>query len=71
MNEIEKIQKYIQETDVTYQLGTPYQLKMGELCALHSMGDGLEAICLAFEYGLAKGERSARAAQRQRKRTTA
>ena len=65
MNELEKIQKYIRKTGVTYPLTSPYHLNLMELSALRHMGDASKAICLAFEYGRAKGERSARAAQRK------
>lgn len=65
MNEIEKIQKYIDLTGVNYAGGSPYQMNLGELFALCRMDDIGDAICLAFEYGRAKGERSARAAQRK------
>ena len=65
MNEIEKIQKYIDLTGVKYASSSPYQMNLAELFALRRMDDIGEAICLAFEYGRAKGERSARAAQRK------
>ena len=65
MNEIEKIQRYIQLTGVEYRLGSPYQMNLGELFVLSEMDDKGAAICLAFNYGRAKGERSARAARRR------
>lgn len=65
MDEIEKIQRYIKNTGVQYKLTTPYQMNLGEMLALCHMDNRLEAICQAFEYGRAKGARSARAAQKR------
>ncbi len=65
MNEIEKIQRYIQLTGVEYGAGSPYYMNTLELFALYKMDDKGAALCLAFDYGRAKGERSARAAQRK------
>jgi len=65
MNEIEKNQRYIQLTGVEYRQGSPYQMNLGKLFALYKMDDKGATICLAFDYGRAKGERSARAAQRK------
>lgn len=41
-------------------------MNLEELFALRGMDDFGSAICLAFDYGRAKGERSARAAQRKK-----
>lgn len=67
METIEKIQGYIKHTGVKYRDATPYQMNLGELFALaHLAGEDVTgAICLAFDYGRAKGERSARAAKKQ------
>lgn len=65
MDTIEKIQGYIRRTGVEYPLATPYQLTLMEVFALRHMDDISAAICLAFEYGRAKGERSARATLRK------
>lgn len=70
MDTIEKIQGYIKRTGVKYKDATPYQMNMGEPFALaHLAGEDVTAaICLAFDYGRAKGERSARAEQKRRAR---
>lgn len=67
MDTIEKIQRYIERTGVKYQTGTPYQMNLGEMFALAHLSreDVTGAICLAFDYGRAKGERSARATTKQ------
>lgn len=68
MSEIEKIKRYIKRTGIQYSLTTPYQMDLQELFALRALAENTlsDAICLAFEYGRAKGERSARAAQRRK-----
>lgn len=67
MTEIEKIRRYIDRTGKKYPNGTPYQMNIGEMLALAHLTreDAAGAICLAFDYGKAKGERSARAAQKR------
>ena len=64
---IARIQRYIERTGVNYPDGSPYQLCIPDLCVLLNLAekDSAYAIILAFEYGRAKGERSARAAQKQ------
>jgi len=64
MDTIEKIKRYIERTGVKYSLAAPYQMNLGEMFALAHLSreDVIGAICLAFDYGRAKGERSARAA---------
>ncbi len=61
---IEKIRAYIRRTGIKYDFSTPYQMSLSETLELARMSkeDASGAICLAFEYGRAKGERSARAA---------
>lgn len=68
MNNIEKIRTYIRCTGVKYSESTPYQMKTSDLFALIHMAenDTSGAICLAFEYGRAKGERSAKTVQKRR-----
>lgn len=70
MNSIEKIRAYIKRTGVKYDFSTPYQMSLNEAFELAHMSqeNATGAICLAFEYGRAKGERSARAAQKGRKK---
>lgn len=61
MTKIEKIQRYIDRTGGNFPDGTPYQMNIDELFALIHMADGdvAGAICLAFNYGRAKGFRAA------------
>ncbi len=65
---IEKIQGYIKRTNVKYNTSSPYQMNLEEIIELANLAgeDVTGAICLAFDYGRAKGERSARAAQKRR-----
>lgn len=62
MSEIEKLQRYINRTDGAFPPGTPYQMNINELFALTHMADEdvTGAICLAFDYGRAKGYRAAK-----------
>lgn len=71
MTQIEKIQKikrYITRTSSKFQQGTPYQMNLGELFTLAHMTakDTVGAICLAFDYGRAKGYRAAEQATKKR-----
>lgn len=61
MTGIEKMRRYIDRTAVEYPLGTPYQLRLNEVFALSRLANScsVDAICFAFEYGRAKGERHA------------
>lgn len=61
MNYIEKMRRYIELTGVEYSTADPHQMTVGDLTALHDMSrtDLYGALCLAFEYGRAKGERCA------------
>lgn len=67
MSEIEKIKRYIKRTGVQYEITSPYHIDLQELVALRRMAENAlaDAIYLAFEYGRAKGERSARATQKR------
>lgn len=62
MSEIEKIQRYV-ERSKKFPEGTPYQMNLLEAFSLTNMSRevGMDAICLAFEYGRAKGYRAAKA----------
>lgn len=66
-DKIKRIRGYINRTGVEYSPASPYQLDLAEVSALAHMAttDAAGAIRLAFEYGRAKGERSAKAAQRK------
>lgn len=67
MSEIEGIQRYIDRTGGPFHRGTPYQMLMKEMFALSHMSgeDPSRAICLAFDYGRAKGYRAAKAEGRK------
>lgn len=62
MTEIEKMKRYIDRTK-KFPEGTPYQMNLLEIFTLNDMGknDPYEMICLAFNYGRAKGYRAAKA----------
>lgn len=62
MTKIEKMRRYIERTGVKYSLASPYNMTFGEMLELRHMEDIGVALGLAFDYGRAKGERSARAA---------
>lgn len=60
MTEIEKIQSYIaQPTSGKFPLDTRYQMGFLEARALSCMNP-MDAVCLAFDYGRAKGYRAAK-----------
>ena len=63
---IEKIRRYIERTGVEYEMSTPYQMRLNEVFALCNMQDVYQAVILVFDYGRAKGERSARAVQKRK-----
>lgn len=61
MNEIEKMKRYIERTKMgnamTYQMSIPEMLNLA-----HSAAEvPTEIVCLAFNYGRAKGYRAAKA----------
>lgn len=60
MSEIEKVQRYIANPKSgKFPGGTPYQMCMLEALELSHM-DPIDAVCLAFNYGRAKGYRAAK-----------
>lgn len=63
MSEIEKIQRYIERTSMKNGKGKAYQMNLQEMFGLAHMteDDCLAAICMAFDYGKAKGYRAAKA----------
>ena len=66
MSEIEKMQEYINKRESgSFPQGTRYQMNLGELLSLSHMSP-TDAVCLAFEYGRAKGYRAAKAEGRAR-----
>ena len=66
MSEIEKIQRYIKRNK-KFPMGTPYQMNLLEMFSLADMSaeSPADAICLAFDYGRAKGYRAAKAEQKK------
>lgn len=62
MSKIEKMQRYIELTGVKYDDSLAYDLWMNDAQELAAFAkkDCLSAICIAFDYGRAKGERHAR-----------
>lgn len=68
MTEMEKMRRYIERTGVKYSLASPYNMTLEEMWELRRMEDIGVAFSLAFDYGRAKGERSARAEQKRRAR---
>ena len=63
---LEKMRRYIELTGVTYSDSTPYQMNIAEMMDLRALVEEapMDALCLAFTYGRAKGERHARAERR-------
>lgn len=68
MNEIEKINRYIARTNMKLAITSPYHMNLKELFGLSDIAgeDAGRAICMAFEYGRAKGYRAAKAEGRAR-----
>lgn len=60
MTDVEKIRRYIERTGVKFPAA--YQMSVAEMLELRRMADTapIDALCLAFEYGQAKGARAAR-----------
>lgn len=63
MSEIEKMQRYIANTRITNGTKERYTICLSELDGIHQMAkkDPFRALCLAFNYGQAKGYRLANA----------
>ena len=61
MNELEKIQKYIDETKIRERDRKAFDLLTSEWIAIVKKGDICDAVALAFDYGRAKGYRAGRA----------
>ena len=59
---LEKMRRYIELTRVTYSDSTPYQMNIAEMLELRALVEKtpMDALCLAFEYGRAKGVRAAK-----------
>ena len=60
MNELEKIQRYIDETKIRERDREAYDLLASEWIAIVKKGNICDAVALAFDYGRAKGYRAGR-----------
>lgn len=58
MTDIERIERYISKTG---KPGDQYDLRANEMLIINNYGCTIDNICLAFNYGRAKGLRAARA----------
>lgn len=60
MSNLEKMEKYIENTPMKHK--DLYSLRLGEIMALYDAGNKelLRMVCLAFDYGMAKGYRMAK-----------
>lgn len=67
MNEIARMERYIENTKLNinnrYFMSTPEAIALAE--SIRATGDILDAIVLAFEYGMAKGCRATKAQVRR------
>ena len=65
---IQKIQRYIERTNVKPGVQNKYQMVLSEIIALKEQADEsiIDTICLAFDYGRAKGYRAAKAEKEAR-----
>ena len=63
MSKIEKMEKYIEKTNLTPEAINRYCMHWAEMDALYNKmrQDTFGALCLAFDYGQAKGYRAAKA----------
>lgn len=62
MSELEKMERYISRTRIDPKARDIYTMRMSEIAALHDHPgfDLCETICMAFDYGMAKGYRMAK-----------
>lgn len=60
MSNLEKMEKYIENTPMKHK--NLYSLRLGEIMALYDAGNKelFRVVCLAFDYGMAKGYRMAK-----------
>ena len=63
MSDVEKIQQYIDRSQISIAIRNRYQLLGHEIFTLGELGlvDSCKAASLAYSYGFAKGYRAARA----------
>ena len=61
MSELEKIERNISLTKPKMKRRDLYNMRLGEICSLRDASDinCFDAICTAFDYGMAKGYRAA------------
>lgn len=59
MNEIDRMQKYIDATEI--KNSSRYDISVSNINAIYEMaqGDFFKALCLIFQYGRARGYRAA------------
>lgn len=63
MSEIlQRIERYIKETEIPRNEKTRYDLKTKELFEIRAVESPIESTVLAFEYGMAKGYRAGKQA---------
>lgn len=66
MSEIEKMKRYIKQTNMPHSAFRRYQMNWDDLSGLTQMREAFtDAVCLAFDYGMAKGYRAAKAEARR------
>lgn len=61
MNELEKIKKYIERTELPTRATSPYFMTMPQMRALEALikeRDQFNGLYLAFKFGMAKGWRA-------------
>lgn len=63
MSEIEKIRQYIERTNIMPGIQNRYPMRWAEMMTLKasSPGNVADILLLAFDYGMAKGYRAAKA----------
>lgn len=65
MTEIEKMQQYIDRTGLAKSKIENYSINSSQIIALHNGLDFFKALCMAFDYGRARGYRCAMAEMRK------
>lgn len=69
MSDIERMKRYIRRTKIDPKSRDLYTLRLSDIAALHDMPRfGLcDVICMAFDYGMAKGYRMAKKEDKERR----
>lgn len=66
MSDLERIHRYIKQTNMPRSKLSYYQMTWDDLSGLTQMREAFtDAVCLAFDYGMAKGYRAAKAEARR------